>query len=287
MANTMLNKQVLLCSYSAVLILGWVTNVLLVQGAVLVGSDLNMMTYTGEDTAVVGSSVREVRAAVPQNIRDLLQDGTKKAYLYTYGDDEGDDKAYHKRSKDDGNSGYKHFDSYQKKDGDKYGYAKHTAYGKSKDDKADATNHEAQYSSVADGSSYEDDGGIAKSNKKKTKKAPKQAADGTKHSYRVVEELDDDEGSNYTDGEAESEAYSADEGDDSGSYTAEDGESNSEGDSGHYEAEAEGGDEGGDGSENEHYEEGDGSQESEGYTNYEDDGGESEHYEAEADDDYD
>lgn len=34
-----------------------------------------------------------------------------------------------KKSEDDGEDGYKHFDSFHKKNGDKYGYEKHSSYG--------------------------------------------------------------------------------------------------------------------------------------------------------------
>ncbi|CAH0554095.1 unnamed protein product [Brassicogethes aeneus] len=63
------------------------------------------------------------------------------AFFHTYGDDkdgDGDLQGYSKKYDDDGEDGYKHFDSYHKKDGDNYAFEKHTEYGQENKNEADA-----------------------------------------------------------------------------------------------------------------------------------------------------
>lgn len=96
-----------------------------------------------KDVEIVESTIREVRAAAPE---DLLLAGMKRKlwtllhiitsyfketnYGHNYAADDEDSVGYLKRAEDGGSEGYKQFDSYHKKDGDKYGYEKHTAFGK-------------------------------------------------------------------------------------------------------------------------------------------------------------
>lgn len=112
-----------------------------------------------QDSAVVDSKIREVRAA-PSNPK-------KRAYVFTYGDGEGESQGYHKKTQEQGDDGYEHHDSYHKKDGDKYGYEKHFSYGKGKKGAAEGGEKSGEY--------YE-----------------KEEADGgeTKNTYNVVEDFE-------------------------------------------------------------------------------------------------
>lgn len=177
------------------------------------------MTLSAADTAVVESTVREVRQAVPSHIGDLLQPDTKSAYLETFGDND-DEKGYHTSKKDKGQDGYKNHEEYHKKDSDSYGFEKHTEFGK------------------------EEKGG--KSSKQRSSKGTQGAPSHA--SYKVVENVDGDkkrafedyEGGHYADGYhgGESEGYTEYEGDsghlesegdgDSGAYTAEESDGESE-----------------------------------------------------------
>ncbi|KAK9874626.1 hypothetical protein WA026_005455 [Henosepilachna vigintioctopunctata] len=87
-----------------------------------------LMTVSDYDTAVVESTVRETRQAVPSHIEDLLEPGTKTAYLEVF-DDDDQEKGYQARTKDKGKDGYKKREDYHKKDSDSYGFEKHTEFG--------------------------------------------------------------------------------------------------------------------------------------------------------------
>ncbi|XP_018326508.1 uncharacterized protein LOC108737874 [Agrilus planipennis] len=89
---------------------------------------------TGEDdTALVESLVREVRAAQqnPEPVAAEPDPGTR-AYIHTYTDgaDGENEQGYYRRKSDKGNDGYKHFDSFHKKNADKYAFEAHSAFGK-------------------------------------------------------------------------------------------------------------------------------------------------------------
>ncbi|XP_068910111.1 uncharacterized protein [Tenebrio molitor] len=237
-----------------------------------------LMFDLGDDTAVVESTVREARAVVPEHIEDLLQPGTKQAYLHTFGDkekDDGDVQGYHKKTQDKGSDGYKHFDSYHKKDGDKFGFEMHSEFGKSDKGGGEGAGKSGKYTEDYD--RHGDD----EAETKKAYKVVENVNEGKK-GLRAVEDYDGDSGyyadsgdsEGYTD--ADSENYSEGEGDESAGYT-EGGDAESESDDEGYDE--------GDGDSG-HYTAGDGDNES--YTapaEYDD--GESEAYtEAEEEDDY-
>ncbi|GBP30238.1 hypothetical protein EVAR_94547_1 [Eumeta japonica] len=70
-----------------------------------------------DDTVSVGSYVREVRAAAPED------------YHRTY-ENEGDGEiGYSRKKSGGGKKGYQHFDSYHKKAGDAYEFEKQDSYG--------------------------------------------------------------------------------------------------------------------------------------------------------------
>ncbi|CAG9864883.1 unnamed protein product [Phyllotreta striolata] len=177
-----------------------------------------LMEEQVDDTALVESTIREARAISPKSIHELLEPGTKQAYLHTFGDEPDDDgnvQGYLKKSKDKGDDGYKHFDSFHKKDSDKYGFEVHSEFGK-----LDKANVETGSKTRAE-------------KKKKSKNAEGDDAKETKRAYEVVEgpegyylgEGDSGESQQYADGdsgaeegEEESSPYSSDysEGDEDG-----------------------------------------------------------------------
>ncbi|XP_063635539.1 uncharacterized protein LOC134806237 isoform X1 [Cydia splendana] len=70
-----------------------------------------------DDTVAVGSYVREVRAAAPQDYHKSYQN-------------EGDGEiGYSRKKQGGGKKGYQHFDSYHKKDGDNYEFEKQDSFG--------------------------------------------------------------------------------------------------------------------------------------------------------------
>ncbi|RZC34601.1 keratin, type I cytoskeletal 9-like [Asbolus verrucosus] len=233
-----------------------------------------LMLDLGDDTAVVESTVREARAVVPEHIEDLLHPGVKEAFLHTYGDKqdgEGDVQGYHKKSRDKGSDGYKHFDSYHKKDGDKYGFETHSEYGKANKASAGATGKSQKYTEGYDKNSDAE----RNDDQAETKKSYQVVEDvhENKKGVRAVEDYDGDSGYYVDSGDSEghtdaqSENYS--DGDESAGYT-EGGEGE------HYE----GGYDEGDGHSG-HYTASDGDNES--YTAAEYDDGESQAYTAEED----
>ncbi|KAI8439851.1 hypothetical protein MSG28_001320 [Choristoneura fumiferana] len=70
-----------------------------------------------DDTAAVGSYVREVRAAAPQD------------YHKSYENDGDGEIGYSRKKQGGGKKGYQHFDSYHKKAGDNYEFEKQDSFG--------------------------------------------------------------------------------------------------------------------------------------------------------------
>ncbi|XP_049865460.1 uncharacterized protein LOC126366395 [Pectinophora gossypiella] len=82
-----------------------------------------------DDTMSVGSYIREVRAAAPQD------------YHKTY-ENEGDGEiGYSRKKSGGGKKGYQHFDSYHKKAGDNYEFEKQDSFGLDKEDESGAHSH--------------------------------------------------------------------------------------------------------------------------------------------------
>ncbi|XP_041972763.1 uncharacterized protein LOC121728628 [Aricia agestis] len=86
--------------------------------------DLEMV----DDTESVGSYVREVRAAPPEN------------YHKSYSSDGDGEIGYSRKRGGGGKKGYQHFDSYHKKAGDNYEFEKQDSYGQ------DDEGHDAAHS---------------------------------------------------------------------------------------------------------------------------------------------
>ncbi|XP_063375242.1 uncharacterized protein DDB_G0283697-like [Cydia amplana] len=70
-----------------------------------------------DDTEAVGSYVREVRAAAPQD------------YHKSYQNDGDGEIGYSRKKQGGGKKGYQHFDSYHKKAGDNYEFEKQDSFG--------------------------------------------------------------------------------------------------------------------------------------------------------------
>lgn len=68
-------------------------------------------------------------------------------FLREYGDQDSkaNERGYHRTSEDQGDDGYKHFDSFHKKNSDKYGHEHHSAFGKSKKSKNRVSASNAKY----------------------------------------------------------------------------------------------------------------------------------------------
>ncbi|XP_013161615.1 PREDICTED: uncharacterized protein LOC106113419 [Papilio xuthus] len=88
-------------------------------------NDLQM----ADDTMSVGTYVREVRAASPDNYH--------KSY-----ENEGDGEiGYARKKSGGGKKGYQHFDSFHKKAGDHYEFEKEDSYGLDKEEQEGAHSH--------------------------------------------------------------------------------------------------------------------------------------------------
>lgn len=69
---------------------------------------------------------------VPIYCKKFANAGEKKQFVRTFGAAEGEKNklhGYRKRTHDDSDDGYNHFDSFHKKKGDKYGYETYSSYG--------------------------------------------------------------------------------------------------------------------------------------------------------------
>ncbi|XP_068628222.1 uncharacterized protein [Battus philenor] len=85
-----------------------------------------------DDTMSVGSYVREVRAAAPEN------------YHKTYQNDGDGEIGFSRKKSGGGKKGYQHFDSYHKKAGDNYEFEKQDSYGLDDEEQAGAHSHPQQ-----------------------------------------------------------------------------------------------------------------------------------------------
>ncbi|PSN56387.1 hypothetical protein C0J52_13966 [Blattella germanica] len=103
-----------------------------------------------EDTQLVESTIREVRALPPPSF-DLQAAGTDDHYGSHSGGGGHGDVGYLKTKNSKGDQGYQKFDSYHKKDGDSYGYETHSAFGKAKGGETGGKHHHS--SSYSDGHS--------------------------------------------------------------------------------------------------------------------------------------
>ncbi|CAH0554094.1 unnamed protein product [Brassicogethes aeneus] len=110
-------------------------------GAIFLVFIASAESLTLPDTSEITGDYLRTKRDTPEGIEDILGPGIQDAFFHTYGDDkdgDGDLQGYSKKYDDDGEDGYKHFDSYHKKDGDNYAFEKHTEYGQENKNEADA-----------------------------------------------------------------------------------------------------------------------------------------------------
>ncbi|KAL3276614.1 hypothetical protein HHI36_011986 [Cryptolaemus montrouzieri] len=157
----------------------------------------------------------------------MTNNNTKKAYLETFGDND-DEKGYHTSTQDKGNDGYKKHEEFHKKDSDSYGFEKHSEFGNGKKG-GKASKHQSSKGSQSapSHSSYK----VVENTDDRKKKAfedydgghyAEGYHDGESEGYTSDAEYDGDSGHLESEGDGESEHYSAEESDgESEAYTAE------------------------------------------------------------------
>ncbi|XP_047989526.1 uncharacterized protein LOC125228872 isoform X2 [Leguminivora glycinivorella] len=115
-----------------------------------------------DDTEAVGSYVREVRAAAPEDYH--------KSY-----ENEGDGEiGYSRKKQGGGKKGYQHFDSYHKKAGDNYEFEKQDSFGHDDGGNKGAYSHNHERKVKADQTDHGDHSGAYSYNHERKEKAKKE-----------------------------------------------------------------------------------------------------------------